>query len=241
MWNEGKVIVTKAALRTVFVLILSTLLSCKDDGVEVVEPLGDYIFVERTVITDATLLRGDPSWVLIQVVEPSMFYTFDPASRTLSCRGVRLPINADLKLIFADEYYQLLPHVLSERTLMRQQDHFLSNENTDTSLYITIGAHFWLTPVYFTPHYIDPSVAVDAIGDNGLVAITMSGVSPQIVLRPDSVFVKVTNRVDSVMQFGGGSGNWAVFEFKDSLTIKNYGFQPKQNVTLNPMGIGKER
>ena len=124
---------------------------------------------------------------------------------------------------------------------MRQRDHYLVYESADTNLYITIGAHFWLTPVYFTPHYIDPSVSVQEIGDNGLVGITISGFSPEILLGPDSVFIHVSTRVDSVMQFGGGGGNWAVFEFKDSLTLKNYGFQPRQNIVLNPMGIGKEQ
>jgi hypothetical protein len=218
---------------TTSALLAVLVLSCKDDGVIQPEPLGDYLFVERTIITDATLLRGDPAWIPIRVIEPSIRYTFDEQSRTLSYRAgenTRLPINQDLKLIFADEHYLLLPHLISEQAFKKYNSD--NNGPSDTTRDFTIGAEFWLTPVFFPPHYIDPSLTVQEIGTDGLVGIVISGVFPEILLRPDSTYVRVTTRIDSVFQL---DRNWALFEFKDSLIIKNHGFQPKQNVVWNPL------
>jgi hypothetical protein len=219
-------------------LLAVSTMSCKDNSSVAPEELGNYIFVERTIITDATLIRGDPSWIPVRVIEPTIRYTFDSQTQTLSYRAgenTRLPINADLKLIFADEHYLLLPHLLSGQGFMKNSSDDFDRGCVDTTRDVTIGAEFWLTPVYFSPHFIDPSVVVQEIGNQGLVGIVLSGVSPQILLRPDSTYIRVTTRIDSVLQSGGGSGTWALFEFKDSLTIKNHGFQPKRNVIWNPM------
>lgn len=218
----------------VCMLLLVFNISCKDNGSVETEPLGNYIFVERTIITDATLLRGDPSWIPVVVIEPSIRYTFDSQTKTLS-GSAKLPINQDLQLIFGDRHFYLLPHLPTGKQSLGNKRHTLSHALADTAWDITIGALFWLTPMYFFPHYIDPSTVVTEIGSNGLVGMVLSGVSPQLNLRPDSVYIRVTTRIDSVLQSGGGSGNWAVFEFKDSLTIRNYGFQPKEKVIWNPM------
>jgi hypothetical protein len=186
------------------------LTSCQD-GLQEAQPSGEYILLERTVITDAVLVKGDPGLIPVIAVEPSMYIYYDSTSRTLTYRAGernRLPINSDLKLIFADSHFFLPP---------------LAGAG---------GGTMWLTPMYFFPHYLDTSLVVIELGDSGLVGIGLSGRPTELLLSPGERFIQVTTHIDTVIQF---DGNLALLEFTDSLTIKNWGFHLNSNVILNPL------
>jgi len=186
------------------------LVSCQED-LEEGQTSGEYILLERTVITDAVLVQGDPDLIPVIAIEPAMYIDYDSTSRTLTYRAGeqdRLPINSDLELIFADSHFFLPP---------------LAGAG---------GGIMWLTPMYFLPHYLDTSVVVLEIGDSGLVGIGLFSGSPELLLSSGESFVQVTTHTDTVLQF---DGNLALLEFTDSLTIKNWGFHLKSNVIWNPL------
>ena len=198
-----------------FACLLSiALLSCKDDSSVVQSSnLGDYLFVERIILTDATLLRGDPSMINPLAVDPSMYYTFDSRARTLSYRSgesSKLLVTAELKLIFGDEHFWLPP---------------LAGAG---------GGLIYLTPMYYASEWMDPTLRVNAIGADDKVEIYTSHSPTGIYLAVDSSWTRTITRIDSVLQI---NGPWAILEYHDSITITNHGRQPKENVTWSPLSI----
>ncbi len=180
---------------------------------ETVEPqlLGEYIFLERTIITTAIIIEADSSPIPVLCVEPSMFYTFDTAAQTLTYRSGMsnaLPITQELKLIVGDNHFYLAP---------------LAGCN---------GGTIWLTPIYFLPLWIDPTFQVIEMSAER-VGMWLEGVETEILLAPGEAFSQVTTRLDSVLQV---SGNWATLEYTDSVSLTNFGPQPKENVIWNSLG-----
>ena len=195
-------------------ILLTSFLSCKDDSAVIQSSsLGDYLFVERVIHTDATLLRGDPSMINPLAVDPSMYYTFEAETRTLSYRSgesAKLPITADLKLIFADAHYWLPP---------------LAGAG---------GGTIYLTPMYYGSGWMDPTLHVASIAADGKVEIATSDSPTGIYLAIDSSWTRTITRVDSVLQI---NGLWALLEYYDSIRITNHGRQPKENVIWRPLSI----
>jgi hypothetical protein len=194
-------------------LVVVCLLSGSSCTNETVEPfsLGEYVFLERTVITTATLVDGDSSGIPVLCVEPSMFYTFDSTTHTLTYRSgeaAALPITQELKIIMADNHFYLAP---------------LAGCN---------GGTIWLIPIYYLPMWITPTFRVLEMSPE-IVGLYLEGVETEILLAPGEIFVHVSTRLDSVLQV---SGNWATLRYTDSSTIINFGMQPKENVIWNRLG-----
>ena len=189
------------------------LAGCSDTN-EVVEPqkaAGEYLFVERIILTDATLLRGDSSRVRPPAVEPGMFYTFDSTTRSLNYRSgqaAMFPITNELSIVAGDKHFFLPP---------------LAGAG---------GGTITLTPVYYLPLWIDPTWQLSASTLGGQVEIQTSASALTLYLSPGSSFSTVITRVDSVRMNGGGC---ALLEYHDSITIKNHGKVSKAQIKWSPL------
>ncbi|MEK7264315.1 MAG: hypothetical protein AAB071_07390 [Bacteroidota bacterium] len=193
------------------------LLSCKKENVSQYQnDIGNYIFVERLIVTDAVLLDGDSTKIRPQCVEPSMFYSFDVLNQVLkykSGENETLPITKELKMIFGDKQVLLAPFAGCN------------------------GGSIWLTPIYYLPLWIDNSLAVVELlsnrGNEGTVGLKIEGIPNEIILSPDSIFTHVSTHIEFIEQIDGDT---ATLQFKDSLVIKNFGSQPKEKVFWTKLG-----
>ncbi|KAA0231207.1 hypothetical protein EDS67_03910 [candidate division KSB1 bacterium] len=178
------------------------------------EITGNYIFVERVIITDAVVLAGDSTRVRPSCFEPSLFYDFYPEEKVLEYSlGPEMPVNKDLELVFGDKHFYLPPYAGCG------------------------GGSILLTPVY----YLHPIVALDGsmiINEfdktSGRIGISYSPQTSEILLNPSETFQETFENIRWVRfsRFDGGAfiSDSALVKYVDRVVVKNWGFAPRNKI-----------
>jgi len=192
------------ALLTGIIAFLSGCGKCKCP-VKSEEITGDYIFLEKAILTSAEVIEGDSSKISIICVEPFIFYTFSDSTKELIYQtgpDGELPINKDLLLVYG-RYNEYRP-------------------------YAGTGAFIDLIPVYFVrPGYLDATLQLDGIRDDGTVELTINDESPSLCLPPDSSIQMLEERFGKVIQTDGDS---ALLRYTDKILIWNHGLAPIEKI-----------
>jgi hypothetical protein len=162
---------------------------------------GDYLFVEMFIVSYAEQISGN-----CEPEEPhghtGIQYEYDPNTRTLNYRaGPLFPVSEQLQMVFAERQFFEPPSLAG------------GGDRTE------------VIPVYFIPDQLTRKTYVEG-ADSGCVSLAAqlrySFVSVDLPI--DSTFHKVFKTVAE------GAGIDCIWEYTDSLIIRNYGFNPKKNI-----------
>lgn len=198
----------------IFVALIVPFLACEQDcPTKPDEVTGDYIFVERIIITNAVVLAGDSTGIEIRCVEPAMFYDFYPEKKILEYSlGPEIPVNNDLKVIFGDKNFSFPPAGCG-------------------------GGTIFLTPIYYltTVWARDGSLRINEFDDfSGRVGIVYPPLNEEILLEPGDTYKKVCEKTKWIKfnRFEGGTfiPDSALVKYIDRVTVKNWGFAPRNKI-----------
>lgn len=163
---------------------------------------GEFLFVEMWIFTYAIDISGDCEPVGPVGHGGNAIYEYIPYEKTLRyIAGKEFPINEQLSMVFAQRQFFVPPSLAGG------------------------GDFTWIIPVYFIGDQLTKEAYVEGFNDSYVsLNINLRHFKQGIIVPTDSTFIKVTKVIEN------GSGSNCVWEWTDSLIVRNYGFIPKKNI-----------
>ena len=222
MYRLNKYRVGRGIARSSFCLILLIgIMSCNDNPIDPLNTNEDYLFINMFIWSYAIELEGDCD-ILIVAIEPHTFYTYDPATKSLSYRHANpFLISDDLQLVTGfNHVYAPLAGVFDAKIAVIPSYNFpdqitgLTNIHTVDSLGTTVEMSVGFSS---KPHSTHSTIRLPT----------------SIHLAPDSTFQRVFKTIVEGDTLSGGEN--CILEYTDSLVITNYGLNPKSNISWEPI------
>jgi len=183
-------------------IILFLLWNCSSDSTSPAEPEieGEYLFVEMVFFSYAKQISGNCEQG--PVGHTGIQYEYDTNTQTLNYRaGPEFPINDQLLMVFAQRQFFVPYSILGGGDLTH------------------------VIPVYFIPDQLTRETYVEGADSmNVSLNIHLKYSFVSVDLPVDSTFHQVFKTVTE------GPGIDCVWEYTDSLIIRNYGLNPKKNI-----------
>ncbi|MCH8304980.1 MAG: hypothetical protein IIB94_07605 [Candidatus Marinimicrobia bacterium] len=188
-------------------------MSCNDNPIDPLNTNEDYLFIDMFIWSYAIELEGDCTFP--DISEPAVLYTYDHFTQSLNIqRGNPFPLDDNLILVMG------IKHIFAP---------FAGVYN----------ASMKIIPVYYIPDQLTEHTYISGIrSDNLSIDMTVGFESNSshtirvpigIVLPADSTFQMVFKTIEGGMTESNGDS--CIWEYTDSLVIRNYGLNPKSNIS----------